>query len=263
MRTRRTAGHTLVMCCLFALSTPAIAQSQVEAMCFLEGIEPEREDNLMGHKVEAEVRCAAADRMVVDVASFDLKLLDGDQDLIAAGAAWKEAHLESNPEDDFFSSEPTNAISVSETGRERSIQLRAHTHALPETGVVRIEGNVDLMVEADCVGRDAVKPITLRTTVGSLRAATNDSTDSTLFLPSGDTIEITEQGTHGDSPMLAIAGSGSYVGVVDPPEGVQEIVFFGKKRLVVGPDIDVDTTVRLQICPTETIQVPVDIEAAI
>lgn len=257
MTTKKAAMRLLPVLSLVAVVSSATAQDRVTAMCFLEGIEPEREGNLMGHKVEAEVRCAAADRMVVDVASFDLKLLDGDQDLIAAGAAWKEAHLESNPEDDFFSSEPTNAISVSETGRERSIQLRAHTHALPETGVVRIEGSVDLVVEADCVGEGAREAVAVETTVGVLRDG------AAIAVPDGGEIATTDQGVSNEDPMLGVAGDGSYFGLVDPPAGVREMVFFGKKRIVVGVDVAADTTVTLQICPTETISVPVDLEAAI
>lgn len=41
------------------------------------------------------------------------------------------------------------------------------------------------------------------------------------------------------------------------------MVFFGKKRIVVGVDVPADTPVTVMVCPTETIRVPVAIEAAI
>ena len=168
-----------------------------------------------------------------------------------------EEYEAENPRRVGFSSEARNAIEVSETGRARSVELRAHSHAIPETGIAHLVGTVDLLVEADCIGGDAVEAVSVVTTAGALRNG------AAIPLAAGGEIVASEQGQHGEDPMLAISGAGSYVALVEPPAGVQELTVFGKKWLVVGAEAAEDAPVTLEICPTEIVRVPVSIEAAI
>lgn len=238
-------------------ATLALAQEAPRALCFLDEFEAEmEEDQAMNHAVEMEVVCAHADREVLDVATLDLQFLDGDEDLIEAGVAWMKAYEEAGGRG-YFSSQATNSIVVSEVGRERTADLRAHSHAIPKSGIALLVGTVDLVVAADCIGDDAAEPVTVQTTAGALRNGT------AIPLADGGEIVATEQGSSGDDPMLAIGGSGSYLALVDPPAGVQEKIFFGQKRIIVGADADMEAEVTLRLCPSEVIRVPVSIEAAI
>ena len=246
----------VALACAFAIN-PAIAQEPPRALCFLDSIEAEREeDSAMRHAVEMEVTCAHADRQVLGVAGFDLQLRDGDADLIEAGVAWMKAYQEANGQG-FFSSQVTNGIEVQHPGRYRYVELRAHTHAIPETGVATLTGTVDLIVEADCVGEGAREPVSVQTTAGALRSG------SAIALADGKEIMATEQGQRGDTPMLAISGAGSYVDLVEPPAGVEEYNFMGNKRLLVEAEAADDAPVTVRICPTEVISVPVAIEGPI
>ena len=236
---------------------PTWAEEAARALCFLDSFEAEMdEERAQDHAIEMEVLCAHADRTVLDVAALDLRLVDGDDDLIEAGIAWMEAY-EAAGGRAYFSSRETNAIAVSNVGRERTAELRAHSHAIPASGVARLVGTVDLVVEADCVGEGAVDPISVQATAGALRNGTP------IPIAGGGELVASEQGQSGDNPMLAVGGSGSYVALVDPPEGVRDMVFFGKKRLIVEPTVPEDAPVTMRICPAETITVPIAIEAAI
>lgn len=256
---RRTTVSVFLLATLGAVAATAAARAQEapRALCFLKGFEAEAEPEAMHHAVTMEVTCAHADRRVVDATALDLELLDGDEDLVAAGVRWMEEYSATHPDGGFFSSEATNDIVVSETGRERTIELRAHSHALPTGGVARLEGTVDLVVEADCVGESATEPLTVETTAGALRSG------AAIPLAAGGEIVASEQGTSNDAPMLVLGGGGSYVALVEPPAGVEEQLFFGKKLLVVGTDVADETPVTLRVCPTEVLRVPVDIEAAV
>lgn len=239
------------------LAAPVVAEASPSALCFLDSIEAEmEEDSAMRHAVEMEVHCAHADRQVLGVADFDLQLRDGDIDLIEAGVNWMEAY-EAAGGQAFFSSQTTNGIEIKDPGRERYLELRAHTHAIPESGIASLTGTMDLVVEADCIGEDATDPVSVETTAGALRNGT------AIILPDGGEIMATEQGQRGDTPMLTISGAGSYVELVAPPAGVSEYNFMGNKRLVVETQADDAAPVTVRICPTEVISVPVSIEASI
>jgi hypothetical protein len=257
LRERLIRGTLVAAFFLAVAAAPAVAQDAPRALCFLESFEAEmEEDSAMNHAVEMEVKCAHAERAVLDVADLDLQFLDGEEDLIEAGIAWMKAHEEAGGRG-YFSTQGMNEVEVSEVGRERTAELRAHSHAIPTSGIARLEGAVDLMIEADCVGEGAVEPLTVKATAGALRNGT------AISLANGGEIVATERGQSGDDPMLSISGAGSYVALVDPPAGVEEKVFFGEKRLIVRADADENAEVTLRLCPSEVIRVPVSIEAAI
>lgn len=243
----------LAVAVAFAAASPTAARASDDGLCFLSGVEIERGDRPGDRGVEMEVTCALADRRVLSVDSFDLRFEDGDRDLLTAGKEWYEAFQAEGGS--FFSTQEHNVIEVEGEGRERFVELRAQTYAVPESDAVSLRGTIDLVAEADCVGRDAREPVRVRATAGALRNFEN------VEVPGGGTLRSVEQGQSGDDPMLGLSGAGSYLGLADPPEGVEEILFFGKKRVVVRADADPAATVELLVCPTEVVQLQVAIEA--
>lgn len=245
---------------LIAAAFPVSAQTSPRALCFLEGVEAEWEEGPLEHQIEMTVFCAHADRAIlgVDPEGSELELLDGERDLARAGAVWLANFREENPNHHFGTTRTLNNLEIGEPGDERYLEITVHSSARPETGVARLTGTLELIVEADCVGRGATEPVTVAATASQLR----NEEPIPFEEGQGGRISSAEVGSSGDDPMLTLVGGGSYVALESPPEGVQETVFFGKKRFVVEGDVPPETEVRLRVCPAETITVPVEIEAS-
>lgn len=259
-----TAGfwvETLLCSALVAaitLSTvcPLSADAAPEAECFLDDFEAgTAESNVVYHKTEMTIRCGRGELSVVGVAGHDLRFLDGGTDLIEVGITWWEEWKAANPDARLV--EPTiprNAIQVTEVGKKHTVEIFAHSWAVPESGTARLEGTVQLVAEKGCIGPNAVEPLTLTTTAGTLRRG------DSIPLPGGGEISTSKQGESNGNPMLAIGGGGAYFALVDPPNGVGEESFFGHKRVVIDRDAAEDTAITLRVCPTEVVTVPVSIE---
>jgi hypothetical protein len=228
-------------------SSLALAANPTAANCFLGEVEPDI--NPKRPETRITIHCAHPDRWVVGATNIQLDIWDGDESLIEAG----ERYLKE--EGGFrMSSDKSNTFYT--LPEHRMIKLGIKTSALPKTGVARIHGTVDLMVEKDCLGQNAIEPVILKAFPSQLKPGNE------LAVPGYEqTARLREAGYYSNHKMMTFTGGFSFMGLEQPSDNVVETWSFGTQRFYVAKSSG--PAVKMKLCPTETVQIPINIETVL
>jgi hypothetical protein len=235
---------------LGTLSMPALASVDAErAICYLSELEVSSEPSPLKHGIRLEVVCAHASREVVGVdrENSELSLLDGEQDLLAAGRQWMDQYKRDHPARLFFSTRSFNDIDFRKPDG-RVLPIEVHSSALAEGSALHLRGAVSLYIAGS-------ETQTVRTTAGALR----EEEPIALSVQGAAPMVPLAAGWSNDSPMIRLTGGAALAGLVSAPEGVRVTNFSGARLLVVGKDVPEDAPIHLRVRISERVQLPVSI----